>query len=395
MILKNISTLYGSDLKLIEKTSIEITGNTFQKISSEIKPSKNKVVNCKGLLLIPGLINSHTHIGDSVAKDIALNDNVNSKIHPVFGVKLKILRETNPKKLIIFMRKSAKSMIKKGITTFVDFRESGLDGVLLIQKALSDIPIRAVILGRIEFYQSKSQIKKNMPIPKSYLNQLEPLLKNCDGLGISGSNENSDSSLKQLSKTKEIRAIHCAETMQSYLKSKQMTKKTEPERSMFLKPDFLVHMTYASKNDLSLVSKKIRGIVVCPRANASLAEGIPDIDQMLKLNCNIAIGTDNVMINSPDMFREMDFLWKVTMGIHKKRIDPKKILKMATVNAGKLLGKKIGCIKEGYLADCIFIKKSNLDLNPLQNSHASIVHRANENSIKAVMIGGKIVYGKL
>ena len=395
MILKNISTLYGSDLKLIEKTSIEITGNTFQKISSEIKPSKNKVVNCKGLLLIPGLINSHTHIGDSVAKDIALNDNVNSKIHPVFGVKLKILRETNPKKLIIFMRKSAKSMIKKGITTFVDFRESGLDGVLLIQKALSDIPIRAVILGRIEFYQSKSQIKKNMPIPKSYLNQLEPLLKNCDGLGISGSNENSDSSLKQLSKTKEIRAIHCAETMQSYLKSKQMTKKTEPERSMFLKPDFLVHMTYASKNDLSLVSKKIRGIVVCPRANASLAEGIPDIDQMLKFNCNIAIGTDNVMINSPDMFREMDFLWKVTMGIHKKRIDPKKILKMATVNAGKLLGKKIGCIKEGYLADCIFIKKSNLDLNPLQNSHASIVHRANENSIKAVMIGGKIVYGKL
>ena len=395
MILKNISTLYGSDLKLIEKTSIEITGNTFQKISSEIKPSKNKVVNCKGLLLIPGLINSHTHIGDSVAKDIALNDNVNSKIHPVFGVKQKILRETNPKKLIIFMRKSAKSMIKKGITTFVDFRESGLDGVLLIQKALSDIPIRAVILGRIEFYQSKSQIKKNMPIPKSYLNQLEPLLKNCDGLGISGSNENSDSSLKQLSKTKEIRAIHCAETMQSYLKSKQMTKKTEPERSMFLKPDFLVHMTYASKNDLSLVSKKIRGIVVCPRANASLAEGIPDIDQMLKLNCNIAIGTVNVMINSPDMFREMDFLWKVTMGIHKKRIDPKKILKMATVNAGKLLGKKIGCIKEGYLADCIFIKKSNLDLNPLQNSHASIVHRANENSIKAVMIGGKIVYGKL
>ena len=395
MILKNISTLYGSDLKLIEKTSIEITGNTFQKISSEIKPSKNKVVNCKGLLLIPGLINSHTHIGDSVAKDIALNDNVNSKIHPVFGVKQKILRETNPKKLIIFMRKSAKSMIKKGITTFVDFRESGLDGVLLIQKALSDIPIRAVILGRIDFYQSKSQIKKNMPIPKSYLNQLEPLLKNCDGLGISGSNENSDSSLKQLSKTKEIRAIHCAETMQSYLKSKQMTKKTEPERSMFLKPDFLVHMTYASKNDLSLVSKKIRGIVVCPRANASLAEGIPDIDQMLKFNCNIAIGTDNVMINSPDMFREMDFLWKVTMGIHKKRIDPKKILKMATVNAGKLLGKKIGCIKEGYLADCIFIKKSNLDLNPLQNSHASIVHRANENSIKAVMIGGKIVYGKL
>ena len=395
MILKNISVLYGNDLKFIEKTSVQITGNTFQKISSKIKPSKNKIVNCKGLLLIPGLINSHTHIGDSVAKDVELNKSTDSKIHPMFGIKQKILRETEPKKLILFMRKSAKSMIKKGITTFVDFRESGLEGILLIQKALSGIPIRVVILGRIEFYQTINDIKKNTPIPKSYLNQLESVLKNCDGLGISGSNENSDSVLRQLSKTKKIRAIHCAETKQSYLKSKQITKKTEPQRCMLLKPNFLVHMTYASKSDLRLVSKKINGIVVCPRANASLAEGIPDIVQMMKMNCNVAIGTDNIMINSPDMFREMDFLWKVTMGIHKKRIEPKKILKMATVNAGKLLGRKIGCVKKGYLADGVFIKKNNLDLDPLQNSYASIVHRANENSIKAVMIGGKIVHGNL
>ena len=264
-----------------------------------------------------------------------------------------------------------------------------------MQKVLSNTPIRSIILGRIEYYQSKDQIKRNIPIPQSYQNQIDQLLKNCDGIGISGSNENSDSSLKQFSKIKKIRAIHCAETKQSYLKSKQITRKTEPTRSMLLKPDFLVHMTYASKSDLNLASKKTRGIVVCPRANASLAEGIPDIVQMMKMNCNIAIGTDNVMINSPDLFREMDFLWKVAMGIHQKRIEPKSILKMVTVNAGKILGKKIGCIKEGYLADAVFIKKNDLDLDPLQNPHASIVHRANEKTIKAVMIGGKIVYGKL
>jgi len=395
MILKNISVLYGNDLKFIKKTNVQISGHTFQKISSKISSTKNKVINCDGLLLIPGLINSHTHIGDSIAKDIALNKNTDSKIHPVFGIKQKILKETKPKVLSHFMRKTVKSMLKKGITTFVDFREGGLEGVLLLQKALSDLPIRAIILGRIEFYQSKNQIKKNVVFPKSNLDQLELLLKNCDGLGISGSNENSDSSIRQFSKTKKIRAIHCAETKQSYFISKQLRKKTEPKRCILLKPDFLVHMTYATKSDLKFVSKKIKGIVVCPRANASLAEGIPNVDQMLKAKCNVTIGTDNVMINSPDMFREMDFLWKVTMGIQKKRIDPKKILKMATVNAGKLLDKKIGCIKEGYLADGVFIKKNNLDLDPLQNPHASIVHRANENSIKAVMIEGEIIHGKL
>ena len=68
---------------------------------------------------------------------------------------------------------------------------------------------------------------------------------------------------------------------------------------------------------------------------------------------------------------------------------------MATVNAGKLLGKKIGCIKEGYLADGVFIKKKDVDLDPLGDPYAAIVHRASEKSIAAVMIGGKIVHGKL
>jgi len=116
---------------------------------------------------------------------------------------------------------------------------------------------------------------------------------------------------------------------------------------------------------------------------------------MQKSGCNITIGTDNVMINSPDIFREMDYIWKVTMGMSQSRFDPKQILKMATVNAGKMLNQKIGCIKENYFADCLFINKNSLDLEPMHNVYASIVHRASENSINAVMIGGKIVNGKL
>jgi len=393
MILKNISILYGSDLKFIKKTSVQISGDKFKKISPQVS-SKN-AIDCDGLLLIPGLINSHTHIGDSIAKDLGLNKDVDSKINPIFGMKQKILRETPPKKLIQFMRKTAQSMIKKGITCFVDFREGGLDGVFLAKNALDGIPIRSVILGRIEKYQSKEQIKKNLSMSDHYKKELKSLLEYSDGLGVSGSNENSDSFLKEFSKTKKIRAIHCAETKQSASKSRLMTKKTEVQRGLLLKPHFLIHMTYATKSDLKSTAKKTNGIVVCPRANASLAEGIPDVTEMMKMKCNIAIGTDNVMINSPDLFREMDFLWKVTMGINQKRIDPKKIVKMTTVNAGKLLGKKIGCIKEGFLADAVFIKKKDVDLDPLGDPYAAIVHRASEKSIGAVMIGGKIVHGKL
>ncbi len=232
-------------------------------------------------------------------------------------------------------------------------------------------------------------------MPRERQEELDEILKKCDGIGISGANENSNSVLKSYSKTKKLRAIHAAETKESVNQSKKITKKSEVIRALELKPHFLVHMSFASKSELNLVAKKTRGIVVCPRANAALAEGIPDVDLMLKSRCNVTIGTDNVMINSPDMFREMDYLWKVTMARHKKRVDPKTILKMATVNAGKLLHKDIGVIENTKLADCIFLNKHAIDLEPMHSPHASIVHRASESAIRAVMVGGKIVHGKI
>ncbi|MBM2851644.1 MAG: cytosine deaminase [Candidatus Nitrosotenuis sp.] len=393
MHLKNLSVLYGKDLEYIHSTNLQIKNQFFEKINSIQKNEKS--IDCEGLLLIPGFVNAHTHIGDSIAKDVATSGTVDDKIHPIMGAKPRILRKSEPEHLVSFMRNSCLSMLRKGITTFVDFRESELAGILLLKKAISQIPIRAIILGRIEHYQDKNQIQKNTPLPILQRKKLLSVLRSCDGLGISGPNENSNSALQYMSKTEKIRAIHSAETIHSSIKSKKITGKSETFRALLLKPHFLVHMTYAKQNDLHDTAKKTRGIVICPRANASLAEGIPDFTLMEKNGCKVAIGTDNVMINSPDMFREMDYLWKVTMGIHKKRIDPKEILKMATVNGGLLLGRKIGSIEPKYLADGIFIDKHALDLEPMHDPYASIVHRASESTIRAVMIGGRIIHGNI
>ena len=396
MLLKNASILYGKDLTFVSSTHLKISGEIFKKVKPNLRPSLNEdSIDCEGLIIIPGLINSHTHIGDSIAKDISLNSTVNHKIHPLLGVKQKILNESHSSHLANFMKNTCLSMIKNGITTFVDFREGGLDGILLLKKVLSTLPIRSIILGRLEYYQSQKQIKKNIPIPNSKKDELVTILKSCDGIGISGPNENSSSVLKYYSKTKKLRAIHSEETIQSSNLSKNITRMTETQRAMLLKPHFLVHMTYASQRDLHRVAKNTRGIVICPRANAALAEGIPNVEHMIKAGCNIAIGTDNVMVNSPDIFREMDYLWKVTMGLNRKRIEPKQILKMATVNAGKILQKEIGVIETSKNADCIFIDKHAIDLEPMHNPYASIVQRVSESSIKAVMIGGKIIHGKI
>lgn len=390
MLLKNLSVLYGNDLKYLNSVTLSINGDKFGRLGKT-----GRAIDCEGLLLLPGFINMHTHIGDSIAKDATLSGSVDSKIHPVMGAKQRILRQSRPEHLISFMKNACHSMIRKGITTFVDFREGGLGGAQLLRKALTDLPIRAVILGRVESYQDKTQIQQNQPLSDNIKKSLHEVLKISDGIGISGANENSDSSLKYYSTTKKIRAIHSSETKQSITVSKKMTGKTENTRALLLKPHFLVHMTHADTSDLIRAAKQTRGIVICPRANASLAEGIPNFEAMVKAGCTVGIGTDNVMINSPDMFREMDYLWKTHMGLHQKRIDPKDILKMATVNGGILLGKKIGSIAPGFLADGIFIDKHSMDLEPMHNPYASLVQRVSESTIKAVMIGGKIIHGSL
>ena len=154
------------------------------------------------------------------------------------------------------MKNTCLSMIRKGITTFVDFCEGGLDGVFLLKKTLLNLPIRSIILGRIEFYPNPKEIKYNVSFPAEKKQDVTKLLKNCDGLGLSGANENSTASLNYYSKTSKIRAIHSAETKQSTLKSKKISGLSETTRALFLKPHFLVHMTYASKKDLILTAKK-------------------------------------------------------------------------------------------------------------------------------------------
>ncbi len=396
MLIKNISLFHGPELDYVQNTSVRISGKHIGQIGAKLLPLKGEtVLDGEGLLMMPGLINSHTHIGDSIAKDIGIDSNVEEKIHPVSGFKQKILKNSDKSHLTSFIRNSCISMIKKGITSFIDFREGGIEGINLLKNATLGISIRPVILGRIEYYQDSSSIKNNISIPQSHKLDFQNLLVHCDGVGISGPNEFSDLALQYFAKTKNIRAIHSAETEESNKLSKKISGKTETQRALIAKPNFLVHMTYASQKDLVMVTRNKTSIVVCPRANGSLAEGVPDVDLMLDAGCNVAIGTDNVMINSPDMFREMDYLWKVSMGIKKKRLLPKDILKMATTNASNLLGGKVGIIQNDKIADCIFIEKHSIDLEPMHNPHASVVQRASENTIKAVMYEGKLVHGKI
>jgi cytosine/adenosine deaminase-related metal-dependent hydrolase len=386
------SLLLGRELDHIERGYVEIESGKIKRAASGSYKGTAKSLDAKGFLILPGLINAHTHIADSIGKDIAASRGLDARVHPILGAKKKILQKSQPKHLKAFIRNSAITMMKKGIVAFADFREDGPEGVELLKEAIDGLPIKCVVLGRTSHYSSPS--RDEVGLPPEAMEQARRVLKMSDGLGISGANENTDAALAQYRQLggKKLVAIHAAESKETLKFSKEHTNRSEVERIMeHLKPDFVVHMTNATEDEISLVAKSGTGIVICPRANGVLGAGIPKVDQMLKHGCLLAIGTDNVMLNSPDILRELDYIWKASRATEGEMFEPRQFLKMATVNAAQMLRLNSGCIEAGRAADLIFVDKRHADLYPMHNSYASIVHRLSQSSIRAVMIDGRFV----
>lgn len=411
--IKNISMLYGSDLEFLERASItvddctglikDVDGN-----GRESNPNDTHYVDadysidCEGLLMIPSFINAHTHIADSIAKDVTYNLGFNESIHPVFGVKSRVLSKSMSKHIMHFIRSSALAMLSKGITTFIDFREQGLNGVNMLRESMDGLTMRYLALGRVEHY---SYAGDDEPLPDDVVEEALNVIGVADGFGLSGANEYSRRALEQLAliavSRGKVFGMHACESEESKAYSMERFGMSEVSRILSItRPDFLVHMTVASNDELMLAASKRIGIVVCPRANAVLGVGMPRVWDMLRFGCSLAIGTDNVMLNSPDLFREMDHLWKVSRLMYKndkgRGIDAREIIKMVTVNPARIFRlNRLGYLAEGMYADALFIDKYNLDIMPMHNPYTAIVHRADASSIRAVMLNGRVVHGRL
>lgn len=387
----NASLLLGRELDYVETGYVEIEDGRIKNAGVGSYRGTGKQLDAKGFLVMPGLINSHTHIADSIGKDIAAGHKLDARVHPVFGAKKKILQKSPPEHLRAFIRNSAISMMKKGIVAFADFREDGPEGIKLLKDAIAGLPIKCISLGRTNHY---SDPKDTAGLPPEAIEQAKQVLEIADGLGISGANENTDEALSQYRELarEKIIAIHAAESKETVEYSKAYTGRSEVDRIIErLKPNFVVHMTNASEDEISLAAKSRTGIVICPRANGVLGAGIPKVAQMLRQGCLVAVGTDNVMLNSPDLLRDLDYIWKASRATERKMVESREIVKMATFNGAQILRLNSGCIEAGRSADLLFIDKMHADLYPMHDPYAAIVHRLSQSSIRAVMIDGKFV----
>ena len=292
--------------------------------------SEGKIIDVDGAVIWPSFINGHIHIGDSIIKDEGYGLSLSEMVKPPNGVKHVALSNASDDELTEAMKASMWEMVESGTTHFIDYREGGIKGVKLLREASKDIPIKPIILGRDDsFYGDDPDLSKVKVAVRK-------LLKIADGIAPSGFGEITmdvgEIISKECRKAGKISSIHVAESESNQIESLNNYGLSEIEKGVKTGFSQLVHLTNPKNNDLELVAESSQNVVVCPRANATLNVGVVPLNKMLDLGLRPLIGTDNVMLNSPNMLRELEFSLKMMSAFYKRYINPIDLLKMATTN---------------------------------------------------------------
>lgn len=323
--IKDGIVLKGQDLTPVRENIVIDDGKIIE-MAKDV--CEGKIIDATDSIVCPTFLNGHTHIGDSIIKDEGYGLSLGEMVKPPNGVKHKALANAEDGEIIDAMKKSMWDMFESGTTHFIDYREGGIKGVELLRKASKNLPVTPVILGRDDSFYGQNPDLRKVKIA------IRKLLKLADGIALSGFGEISDEVASLITsecrKAGKISSIHVAESMHLQDDSLRDFNKTEIQRGVDADFDQLVHCTNPRNNDLELIRNS--NVVVCPRANATLNVGVAPLNEMFSKGIKPLLGSDNLMLNSPNLFRELEFSLKIMSVYYKNYLNPKDLLKTATTN---------------------------------------------------------------
>lgn len=155
------------------------------------------------------------------------------------------------------------------------------------------------------------------------------------------------------------------------------------------------HCVWTTEEDWAGMAAKGVSCVHNPVSNLKLGSGVAWIPAMKKAGVNIALGTDGVSSNNnTDMFEEMKFAAVLHNGVQRDPLAllPKDVLAMATRDGAKALGRKTGQIAPGYTADLILVDFDRPALTPCHSVRDNLVYSANGSAVVMNMARGKVIY---
>jgi guanine deaminase len=297
-------------------------------------------------IVLPAFVNAHTHVGDSVAKEAAVGLGLEEAVVPPDSLKHRRLAAADRETMVDEMHRTLRFMGRTGTAAFLDFREFGVEGARMLREAAEGLDIEAFVFGSDD----------------------PTVLDVADGFGASGANDDDFTARRAAAREREVPfAIHAGEP-----------DATDIHPALDLEPDLLVHMVHAGVDHLERVADQEVPIAVCPRANRVLGVGQPPIETLLEYT-DVALGTDNVMLNAPSMFREMEYTAKAF------DLPSRTVLRMATTAGADAVGLDCGVVEPGRRAALAVLDGDSDNLSGAADPADAVVRRATALDIQRVV----------
>lgn len=381
----------------IEHGRIVAVGSSTDIIRMYTAPER---VDAGGKLIIPGLINGHTHVPMTLfrglADDLDLQEWLTKYIFPAEA------KNVTEEFVRAGTRLGLAEMIRGGTTTYCDMyyfedaiadetAKAGVRGVLgetVIDFPVADNKTNAEAMAYVERFVKKWQgndlivpaIAPHAPYTVSE-EHLKAVRAFSDRTGapivthISETKREVDDSIK----------THGASPV-DYL-----------SRIGFLSNRVIAaHMVWPSDEELEILKRAEVGVVHNPQSNMKLASGVAPVPKMMSEGLRVGLGTDGAASNNDlSMWEEMDTaakLHKVISG-DPKVMSAEQALELATIGGARALHleKEIGSIEKGKRADLVLVDRDALNQIPLYNVYSDLVYATKASDVETVIINGKIV----
>jgi len=360
-----------------------------------------EVIDARNCLIMPGLINGHTHTAMTLfrgfADDLPLRKWLFDKIFPAEA------RFLNPDTVYWASLLGCLEMIASGTTCCVDgyffqdstmraVHESGLRG--LIAQGVIDFPAPGVPDPKENLRVAQKFIERWL----GYSDLITPGMFCHSPLTCS---ENTMKTAKLISQDFGLPLqIHLSETIEEVDEILLKTQK-RPVRyleGLGLMDETLIaaHAVHLDDDELECLRKEHVKVVHLPESNMKLCSGVGRISDMIKMGMAVGLGTDGCSSNNNlDLFCEMDTAAKLSKVMDKDptSLDAGTVLKMATVWGAAVPGleNEIGTLETGKKADIIVVDLNTPSLCPLYDPLSAVVYAANGADVKDVIVNGRVL----
>jgi 5-methylthioadenosine/S-adenosylhomocysteine deaminase len=401
--------------RILPHDSIAIEGNRIVGVGERSDlvrrlGSPESVIDARGKLVLPGFVNTHTHLFQTLSRGLGMDMNLDDWWRSAIG---KVAPSLSTKEVYDAALVGCIEAIRSGTTTLNDFM------YLASKKGMSDQVVKAFEKTGVRGVLSRGIMDAVGDRAPDMMQDLDEALDDFRRLHRTYDSPTGrvkvwiapsafwSTSLKAFEESfiaareaKTRITFHCSETKHvvDYCKKTYGTKDIGLlARKRLLGRDVLaVHCVWLGRDDIATLARHGVSVSHCPLANMILADGVAPIKDMLEAGVTCSLATDgSASNNNQDMLGVMKaaaLLQKVHY-LDPLAISAWKVLEMATRDGAKALGmeKEVGSIRVGYKADLILVDLQRSNTSPTYDPVANLVYSARPENVVTVIIDGKVV----